>query len=351
MSQGYVPRRITIAEMAPHVHSFGIGENKANKISNWLKDWIEKSLVSGKVCHLDFLPSKGDLAFHIGVSKGTIQNAFRILEDAGVVESKQKIGTFIKNRKANNILEKLTSKREITSELIKKYILKNGYKKGDKLASTRILAKELNVPVTTIRTAINTMIQAGIISKGKKSFIVENINFEIKKIESKTLVDKIAEKIKKYVTENCHEGDKLPSNNDFAALYGASIKTIHDAIKILTKEGVINTRRGRYGTKVAISSSGNDYYNYEKIEHKIKLYISKECEIGSKLPSMRVLSEKFNVSTKTIKKALDNLSEDGYVTFARGRNGGTYITDIPQGANDAYTWLALNPEYVQDTEN
>ena len=55
MSQNDSPRRITIAEMAPHVHSFKMGENKVTKISDWLRAWINSALQSGKIKPLDLL--------------------------------------------------------------------------------------------------------------------------------------------------------------------------------------------------------------------------------------------------------------------------------------------------------
>ena len=109
MIKGDKNRRITVAEMAPHVHSFRAGENKTDKIYEWLLAWIKQSLKDGKIKPNDYLPQKGDLAFHIGVSTGTIQNVYRMIEDAGLVESKQKIGTIIKSQKSE-FSEKLTSK-------------------------------------------------------------------------------------------------------------------------------------------------------------------------------------------------------------------------------------------------
>ena len=122
MAGKYTPRRITVPEMAPHIHSFLPGENKVNKLSKWLVDWIESSLKSGKIRPCDYLPSKADLACHIGVSRGTMQNVFRQVEDLGYLESKQRVGTFIKDRRKGATLEKLTSKREYAIEVIKKYI-------------------------------------------------------------------------------------------------------------------------------------------------------------------------------------------------------------------------------------
>ena len=36
MLEKALPRQISVAEMAPHVHSFGINENKVQKITDWL---------------------------------------------------------------------------------------------------------------------------------------------------------------------------------------------------------------------------------------------------------------------------------------------------------------------------
>ena len=43
MSKESAPRQILVAEMAPHVHSFLSGENKVNKISTWLIEWIKNN--------------------------------------------------------------------------------------------------------------------------------------------------------------------------------------------------------------------------------------------------------------------------------------------------------------------
>ena len=74
MSKKSASRQISVAEMAPHVHSFKSGENKVNKISEWLIQWIKVNLKSKKIKPYDKLPSKADLACHTGVSIGTIQN-------------------------------------------------------------------------------------------------------------------------------------------------------------------------------------------------------------------------------------------------------------------------------------
>ncbi len=338
-------RQITVAEMAPHVHSFLPNENKADKIFAWLSAWIKKALKDNRIKPYDYLPSKGDLAFHIGVSLGTMQNVFRMLEDIGLVESKQKKGTFIKNPKEKGF-EKLTSKRDSASENIKSYLLENNYKTGDVMIPTRKLGKILNISSTTIRVAMNKLITDGIITKDNNRFIIKNQDFNINKQEAKTLVDKIAEKINLYIKKNLRGGEKLPSSSTFADMYNVSIKTVHDAIFILSTAGIVKTRRGYYGT-IATNSEEEQLYFYEQVQLRIKKYISDNCKKNDKLPTIKEFAEVFDVSTKTIKKALDNLAEDGYITFERGRNGGTFVIEVPEIIEQGYTWLALSPEFEQ----
>ena len=342
-------RQITVEEMAPHIHYFGVNENKVDKLSFWLAEWIREKLKLGLIKPYDFLPSKGDLAFHIGVSKGTMQNVFRCVEDCGLIESKQRIGTYIKNPYEKQSISKLTSKRELAVEIIKKYLADEGYKIGDCLVSTRKLAQITGISNTTLRMAINCLISEKIIAKKNNAFIIQTANFEYKNIHSETLVEKIAGKLKVYISDNFPSGSKLPTNTQLAEEFNVSIKTIHDAIKLLSKEGVLYSRRGRYGTIVSVSSVKNLLYDYEKTELKIRTYIAENCEIGSKLPSIINLSKIFEVSPKTIKKALDNLADDGYLAFTRGRYGGTFVTDIPQKINETYTWLAISPDYIANT--
>ena len=349
MFKNSAPRQISVAEMAPHVHSFKIGENKVDKISAWLIKWIEANLDSGRIKPYDKLPSKADLAFHTSVSVGTIQNVFRFVEDAGLIESKQRLGTYIKNPDIAPKFKKLTSKREMVVEIIKKHILEYGYKCGVCLNSTRKLAEITGMSTATVRIAIGTLISEGIIEKVGNTFVIKKLDFEIDDIQAQTLVDKVAITLKEYINKNFAEGDRLPTNSELAKTFKVSVKTIHDAIKILSKQGILMSRRGQYGTTVKNNTNQARLYQYEEIELKIKHFLVEKCEIGVKLPSIEEFSEFFNVSPKTIKKALDNLAEDGYLRFSRGRYGGTFVVDIPQSVNEAYKWLAISSDYVANT--
>lgn len=345
-----VSRQITVAEMSPHVHNFGVNENKVEKISNWLINWIKFALKNKKIKPYDLLPSKGDLAFHIGVSKGTMQNVFRLVEDYGLVKSKQRIGTYINGESEDvSTPEKLTSKRELVAQILKKYLKDNNYKAGDVLISIRRLSSLLKVSCSTIRIAITTLISEGVLARYGKTFVVVDLNYHIDDIEPLTLVEKIAQILKDEIKKDFFNGEKLPTNVELAERFDVSIKTIHDAIKLLVKEGVLLVRRGQYGTVVADTRNESELYFYEKVEQKIRHYIVKKCKIGDKLPSINSFAKNFEVSQKTIKKALDELADDGYLMFTRGRYGGTFVIDMPQNVNEAYKWLAISSDYVSNT--
>ncbi len=347
MSQIIEGRRITVAEMAPHVHSFLPGENKVNKIAAWLEKWIIDGLKTGKIKVNDYLPKKGDIAVHTSVSLGTMQNVYRILEDKGLIASRQKVGSYIKDVSENNA-EKLTSKREVASEEIKKIILDNNYKPGDIFISARKLSESLVMPFATAMAALNLLQQEGILSRCGKNFVIESVDFKVANIEQQTLVEKVAEHINKYIKNNLKEGDKLPSNNAMADMFNVSVKTIHDAVKILSVAGVVKTRRGYYGTVVTKNSQDEEIpYYYEQVEQSIKKYIAENCKQGDKLPSVKNFAEVFNVSAKTIKNALDILASEGYVNFVRGKYGGTFVLEIPSVYEKGYTWLALSPDFEQ----
>lgn len=348
MAKEPTQNQITVADLAPHVHSFLPNENKVEKLTSWLFSWIDLSLECGKIKPYDFLPSKMDLACHIGVSQGTMQNVYRRLEDAGYIESKQKIGSYIKPKTTKSKVEKLTSKRDFTVELIKRYILESGCKIGDRIDSGRNIAKFLGVSSATVGLAMSKLVSQGIIEKQQKNYYVTNLNFSVSKIVTKTLAEKISESLLEYINKNLKEGDKLPTNTELMKRFNVSVKTIHDAIKILTKQGVLYTRRGQYGTTVLGENSNIGEYFYEKFEQKIRNYIAENCQIGDKLPSIRDLAATYETSEKTIKKALDNLSEDGYLAFSRGRYGGTFVADIPQASGEAYKWLAISSDYVSE---
>ena len=54
-------------------------ETKAVIISKWIMQWIDEDLNSEKISAGNLLPNKPDLAFLLGVSIGTIQNALRFV--------------------------------------------------------------------------------------------------------------------------------------------------------------------------------------------------------------------------------------------------------------------------------
>ncbi len=348
-----------------------IKESKAITIGKWLTNVIQTNKA---VKPNTLLPSKPDLAYLLGVSIGTIQNALRYIEDLGFVESKQCIGTIVKGSNEGS-MRKLTSKREIAINAIKKYIIDNNLKNGDNLPSSRIISNAIGCSANTTRLALEYLGTINILEhKFKNSnengwkIISTNFSVEEKNEEHSTLVKKVESDLKNYITKNLKTGDKIPAHAELSKELSVSIKTIHDALKVLIDEGILLARRGRYGTTVLkmpyeakvsekpetsifASAPETAFYYYERTQNHIKKMIAENYEIGAKLPSINELSKQLDLSPNTIRKAFHNLSREGYLAFSRGRYGGTFVIDIPQTDEQTFKWLAVNPKYAEIYKN
>lgn len=369
-------KRLTIKDVSIALPDLkNIFESKAVVISNWLVNWIETDFLVGKIKETDLLPQKAELAYHLGVSIGTMQNALRYVEDKGYVESKQCIGTMVRDwKKPTTSIRKLTSKRDICVDLIKKYIVDKKLKIGQKVPSSRVLANLIGASANTTRLALENLCSLGILTHNYKAsnevnWVLKSDNFAAPKTDLSvsnqlTLVKKVEKDLENYISKKLKVGDRLPAHEELSKELKVSVKTIHDALKSLIKNGILLARRGRYGTTVikmpgdnsdavrresSIFASAQEtaFYNYEKTQNHIRLLIAQNYEIGSKLPSIMELSKELDLSPNTIRKALNNLADEGYLRFSRGRYGGTFVIDIPETSSQSFKWLAVNPKYVE----
>ncbi len=378
-----VLRKIEISELPKKIPNYKRSfESKDIVIYNWIKNWIIDGLKSNALQINELLPNKADMAYHLGVSIGTVQNAIRYVEDEGYLESKQRIGTLIKDiNSSDNKFRKLTSKREKAIIELKKLIIENNYKIDETIPSARNITAMLGTSSNTTRLALEHLASKGIIKSNyfrgiESNWIlteIPNLTDDEKEIENgvetDTLVSKVEADLKEFIQKNYKVGDKLCSHAELSEILEVSIKTVHDAMKILIEEGILLARRGRYGTTIlrlpsdhplqptketTIFAPAQDaaFYSYQKIENHLKNMIKNKYQIGDKIPSMEQLSQELDVSTNTIKKALQNLNEQGYVEFVRGRYGGTFISEVPEDATEsAFKWLAVNPQYVKVYKN
>ena len=368
-------RKLSIKDISlPYPDLKNIFESKATIIANWLIDWIDVDFKAGKIKETDLLPQKAELAYHLGVSIGTMQNAFRYVEDKGYVESKQCIGTMVRDwKKPTNSVRKLTSKRDVCVDLIKKYFINNKIKVGQKICSSRVLAIAIGASANTTRLALEHLNSIGIIERDRNSsetsWLLRTNQFSVSKtgnetVNNTTLVKKVEQDLENYISKKLKVGDKLPAHENLSAELKVSIKTIHDSLKTLIKKGILLARRGRYGTTVVkmpgestlavkketsifASAQETAFYNYEKTQNHIKTLIAENYEVGSKLPSIMELSKTLDLSPNTIRKAFNNLAKEGYLRFSRGRYGGTFVIDIPETSAQSFRWLAVNPKYVE----
>lgn len=348
---------------------------KDKTVLNWLISIVKKGLEDNTFAPGDLMPTKGELSKLLGVSIGTVQNAIRHAEDLGYFESKQRIGTLIRDyRNSERSFEKMSSKKDMAVDEIKKIISR--YEINQPLPSARVISTRIGASHNTTRLALNSLIEEGILVQrricGKVSLVVikkiENENAQdlvIGEITNKTLSQKLADKIKKYIKENYREGDKIITNEELAQKFKVSIRTVNEATKILNNEGIIISRRGQYGTiytgekkeeKRRSSKSmfmtnpieekkENLLYNWERAIKELKKYIIKNFEAGDKIPSISELSSILKTSTNTVRKVVNMLCKQDVLYTQRGKYGGTYINSMPEG-EESYAWVALNPKYL-----
>lgn len=345
--------------------------SKAVTVANWIIKWLNAGLKSGEIQPNTLLPAKPDFAYLLGVSIGTIQNALKYVEDLGFIESKQCIGTLIKSPENNTTWRKLRSKRDLAISAIKNYIKTNKLQVGEQLPSSRALASIIGCSSNTTRLALECLCVTQILehkfkkdSMNDSGWLVKSTDFEFENItERATLVKQIETDLKDYITQNLKIGDKMPAHSVLTQQLNASLKTVHDGLKLLIEQGILLARRGRYGTTVikmpddtslkipketSIFAPAQDaaFYHYEKTQNHIKKMIAENYEIGAKLPSILALSKQLDLSPNTIRKAFLNLAKEGYLAFSRGRYGGTFVIDIPEIETQSFKWLAVSAQYT-----
>lgn len=352
--------------------------SKEKIVLKWLIDWIENSIKLEEIHYGDFLPEKSKLAKYLNVSVGTLQNAIRQAEDLGYFESRQSVGTVIRNPNSNEkFFEKTFSKKDKAVLLIKKYILENKLKTGTNLPSVKEISQLIGIGENTVRIALDTLVQSKILmhytKNGNKSCwsYLNTVKENYSEFEDIGLIDIVAKKIKDYIVNNYKLGEKVPSNLTLSKMFNVSIRTVNEAVRLLGEQKIILSRRGRYGTiylnnpqkiikqrereeKSLFMSKGKTeklqetyLYSWEKTLDALKKFIIRKHNTGDKIPSMRELSQILNVSTNTIKRAVSILCEEGYLITQRGKYGGVFILEMPQKESEAFTWLALNPDVVK----
>jgi DNA-binding GntR family transcriptional regulator len=371
--------RIEVSQLPKEIPDFQApGATKDTLIAEWLKNWIRASIKQGTATENHLLPKKGEIAAYLGVSVGTVQNAIRYIEDEGHVESKQRIGTLIRDAEnSGHRMRKQTSKRDQAVVAIKQYIVEQGFQPGQTLPSAREIAKTINSAPNTTRLALEFLSAIGILkslgNRGNKAnwalrVVPEVETSSISAIESETLIDQLERDLKKLIAESFEINDKLPSHLELSDIFKVSIKTVHDAMRRLAEQGILRSKRGRYGTYVVrkpdaaklmpadtsifVPAEEISFYNYEKVEQHLKTLIRDNYKVGDKLPAMGILSKELDVSSNTIRKALQNLAKEKMVSFSRGRYGGTYVTRIPEARDGedtgkSFTWVSINPETVK----
>ncbi len=357
---------------------------KEETLLSWLISWVDYSIKKEEFNYGDFLPTKEIFSSYLGTSLGTLQNALRKAQDMGYFESKQSVGTFVKNPKDKDFkFIKMFSKKQSAKEQIIKHMLANNFQLGENLSSVKRIASIITTSENTVRLALDELTREGYLkvvvhSKNKHIWVYQK-PFKIKQkdiqktefVSSKNLAHKMVLDLKKYIADNFEIGQNIPSNKDLACLFNVSVRTINQATKILNKEKIILSRLGRYGTiflnhpdfnvkdknvdKKVFSENkklayrNEDFsYAWENVVELLKKHIINQDENVEKLPPVTELSRLYNVSTNTIRRAINVLSQEGYVFVQRGKYGGVFILERPEvEQSETYKWLAINPKVIK----
>jgi len=370
--------RIAVSQLPKQKPDFrASGLTKDVLVTQYLTDFIVGGLASGQLTESMLLPRKQDIAKFLGVSVGTVQNAIRVIEDLGHVESKQRIGTIVrKSDEQPQRMRKLTSKRDRAIVAVKKFILDRKLEVGQPMPSAREISAAIGSATNTTRLAMEYLTNEGVLSS--RHTRGNTYNWELIQlptwdegddaglgISATTLIDQLERDLKGMIAAEFDVHTKLPPHLDLAERFKVSIKTVHDAMKRLNDQGIVASKRGRYGTFIVrkpdtavydeaanlfVAVDDPRFYNYEKVEHHLKQLIAATYTIGDRLPAMMELAEKLNVSSNTIRRALQNLSDEGIVRFTRGRFGGTFVEKQPLGkATDsaALQWVSVRSDATQ----
>ncbi len=375
-------KQITLEDIKIPKPNFAASKTpKGQLISSWLIDLIKHLLECGLADVGDFLPTKEEFAKYLDVSSATMQISIRQVKNLGYLNSKQSIGTYIADFYSNDIKQDdCLCHSSVASCKIKKIIIDEKIRLNFPILSISELAKRTNISQNTIRFALEDLAQKGYLQKkqlrGNKYTWIYKKEFFLTKDElmhgvndeNCTLTHQLVEKIKKYIERTYKIGDKIMPNLAFSNMFDVSVKTVNDAMKILNSRKIILSRRGKYGTiylggektdKMSFVSSEkkkmnlpqNYSYSWQKALHHLKKYIVENYEVGDKIPPIRELATILNVSPNTIRRALESLFQGGFLVSQRGKLGGIFLIDMPQSDEEAYRWLALNPDVIKFNEN
>ncbi|MHC4873257.1 MAG: GntR family transcriptional regulator [Planctomycetota bacterium] len=85
--------------------------NKIKRSKNFLckeiEEWITSKITSGEYKVGEKLPSENEFTSHFNVCRSTVRRALRDLIDSGIIESRPKVGSFVKRRPPSVLLDSI----------------------------------------------------------------------------------------------------------------------------------------------------------------------------------------------------------------------------------------------------
>lgn len=203
------------------------------------------------------------------------------------------------------------------AEVLRKRISDGTYQTNTQLPAMGQLAEEFGVAIGTIRAALDILDQEGMtLSRQGKPRIVRGGD-----IHGVTKSEQLAEQLRTQIAEHHYPaGSAFPSELILAAEYGVSRATVKTALTLLESTGTLVTRPGR--RRLVAGAEQPSEARYEIVVDAIVGEIEAgRFPLNEKLPSELKLSEMYDVSRVTIRRALSVLRDRGVVeAVARSGN-------------------------------
>lgn len=251
-------------------NNFNVQENESLYKGSVAEYKIKKIIIDYNIAIGDTIPSIPEFARICDISQNTIRLALTNLAINGYLEKKRAKGNkYIWIYKKVFKLSQKELSQEIKDEdftlkyqLIEKIqaYLEKTYKNGEKILPNKALSAMFEVSIKTINDAMKSLASRKIIlpRRGKYGTIYlgsnknnkkDFVSYERKKFSQdyKYSWQKALEHLKRHITQNYEQGDKIAPIRKLAQILNVSPNTIRRALKDMIKTGSLISKSGKSG--------------------------------------------------------------------------------------------------------
>jgi DNA-binding GntR family transcriptional regulator len=186
------------------------------------------------------LPSTGKLGQEFDVAVGTMARALRVLDEEGLTVPRRG-----RPRRVADPGSSVGTRYEVVAEALRGQIAVGNLRAGMPLPSEATLAEEHGVARHTVQAALRLLEQAGeVVSRPGRARVVAGAT-----PATDARYEQVGVELRQAIRRRAYRpGDKLPSEQDLAAMYGVSRVTVREALALLSREGLVEavSRKGHF---------------------------------------------------------------------------------------------------------